>query len=312
MEEPKSLGELFWKEVFATAPHIPEKIFGESNNKNLAKNREVCKEWNDFLKNNKMYYWRIIKHYTNCSDELMKDLAKNLKDAIEIASNLDAIFKRFPKGTRQSNNYLKKWYDTPLHAAADTGDLKSYHLIMENVEDKNPPIHYKYNMKGGMCGKTTPLHLAAKNGDFNVFKLIFDTVNDKNPMDVVKNTPFHFAAENGHVSICQLIIARLEDKNPPGGPGNGIGFDSGHTPLHIAAANGHLDVCKLITEAVEKANQKVNSVYPSRRLTPLDLAIQYKHIHVQKYLHIFQQAPPPRWTSAPVQRDLGAKRRKST
>ena len=302
MEEPKSLGELFWKEVFSTAPHIPEKIFGESNNKNLAKSREVCKEWNDFLKNNKLYYWRIIKHYTNCSDELMKDLAKNLKDAIEIASNIDAIFKRFPKRTRQGDNYLKKWYDTPLHTAADNGDLKSYHLIMENVADKNPSIHYKYNMKRGILGKTTPLHMAARNGDFNVFKLIFDNVNDKNPIDDVENTPLHFAAENGHLLICQLIIARLEDKNPPGGPGNGFGFDDGHTPLHIAAANGHLDVCKLIAEAVGKADQKAG--YPPRKLTPLDLAIQYKQVHVQEYLQNFQQALQP------VQHDLPAKRRK--
>ena len=307
MEEPKSLGELFWKEVFATAPHIPEKIFGESNNQNLAKNREVCKEWNDFLKNNKLYYWRIIKHYTNCSDELMKDLAKNLKDAKEIASNLVAIFKRFRKGTRQSNNYLKKWHDTPLHTAADNGDLKSYHLIMENVDDKNPSIHYKYNAEGGN-GKTTPLHLAAKKGDFNVFKFIFNNVDDKNPKNNLENTPFHFAAENGHLSICQLIIARLKDKNPPGGPGKGLGFDYGHTPLHIAAANGHLDVCKLIVEAVGYVEKKANFVHHSHKLTPLDLAIQYKHIHVQRYLQIFQQPPPPVW----VQHDLDAKRRKST
>ena len=164
---------------------------------------------------------------------------------------------------------------------------------MENVEDKNPPIHYKYNMKGGMCGKTTPLHLAAKNGDFNVFKLIFDTIVDKNPIDDLKNTSFHFAAENGHLSICQLIIARLEDKNPPGGPGNGFGFGSGHTPLHIAAANGHLDVCKLITEALGKAEQNVNPIFLPLRLTPLDLAIQYEHIHVQEYLQNLQQALQP-------------------
>ena len=288
MEEPKSLGELFWKEVFATAPHIPEKIFGESNNQNLAKNREVSKEWNDFVKSSKLYNWRIIKHYTNCSDELMKDLAKNSEDAIEIASNLVAIFKRFRKGTRQNNNYLKKWHDTPLHTAADNGDLKSYHLIMENVEDKNPSIHYKHNMKGGICGKTTPLHLAARNGDFNVFKLIFDNVDDKNPRDGSKYTPFHFAAENGHLSICQLIIARLEDKNPPGDSDHGFGF--GWTPLHIAAANGHLDICKLITEAVGKAEQNLDPKLLSAQSTPLDLAIQYNHIHVQEYLQNLPQA----------------------
>jgi hypothetical protein len=244
--------------------------------------------------------WRIIKHYTNCSDELMKDLAKNPKDAKEIASNLDVIFKRFRKGTRQSSNYIKKWVDTPLHAAADNGDFNSYHLIMENVVDKNPLNPYWYTVKRGMIyRRTTPLHLAAINGDFNLFKLIFDNVDDKNPIDDLKNTPFHFAAENGHLLICQLIIARLEDKNPSGDAGDSFGCCFGSTPRHIAAANGHLDVCRLITEAVGIAEQNIYPTSLSPRLIPLDLAIQYKHVHVQKYLQN-------------LQRDLRTKRRKMT
>ena len=99
------------------------------------------------------------------------------------------------------------------------------------------------------------------------------------------------AAENGHPSICQLIIARLEDKNPSGGNCNGFGF--GWTPLHIAAANGNLDVCKLITEALGKAEQNVNPIFLPLRLTPLDLSIQYEHIHVQEHLQNFQQALQP-------------------
>ena len=245
-------------------------------------------------------YWRIIKHYTNCSDELMKDLAKNKKDVKEIASNLDVIFKRFPKGTRQSNNYIKKWVDTPLHSAADTGALNSYHLIMENVADKNPlnPNWYPTE-KGLIYSGTTPLHLAAIHDDFDLFKLIFDNVDDKNPKDEKKNTPFHFAAGNGNLEICQLIIERLEDKNPSGGTGNHFGCCFGSTPRHVAAANGHLDVCKLITEAVGIEEQKIypTPFYPT--LTPLDLAIQYKHVHVQKYLQN-------------LQRDLRTKRRKMT
>ena len=297
MEEPKSLGLINWERLCFSFPHLAEKIFGKSNNQNLVKIKEVCKAWNDFVKKSKFYNCRIIKSYTNCSDELMKDMAKNTKDAMEIASNLDMIFKRFSKGTRQSSNYLKNWDDTPLHAAADNGDLKSYHLIMENVTDKNPSNHhYKYPMKEGMSRKTTPLHLAARNGDFNLFKLIFNNVDDKNPRDTFRNTPFHLAAENGHLSICQLIIARLEDKNPSGGDCNGFGF--GWTPLHIAAKNGHLDVCKLITEALRKAEKNVNPIFLPLRLTPLDLAIQYEHIHVQEHLQNLQQALQP---------DLGAK-----
>ena len=101
MEEPKYQGLIFWERLFLNFPHLPEKIFEKSNNQNLVKSREVCQAWNDFVKKSKLYNCRIIKNYTNCSDELMKDLAKTSKDAIVIASNLDAIFKKFPKGTRQ-------------------------------------------------------------------------------------------------------------------------------------------------------------------------------------------------------------------
>ena len=271
MEEPKSIGLINWERLCLSFPHLAEKIFGKANNQNLVKIKEVCKAWNDFVKKSKFYNCRIIKSYTNCSDELMKDLAKNSKDAMEIASNLDMIFKRFSKGTRQSSNYLKNWDDTPLHTAADNGDLKSYHLIMENVEDKNPLIHYKYNMEGG-SGEITPLHLAAKNADFNVFKFIFNNVDDKNPKNNLQNTPFHFAAENGNLLICQLIIATLEDKNPSGDAGNNFGCCFGSTPRHIAAANGHLDVCRLITEAVGIEEQKTYPGHFFPALTPLDLA----------------------------------------
>ena len=97
----------------------------------------------------------------------------------------------------------------------------------------------------------------------------------------------------------KTAIARLEDKNPSGDAGDSFGCCFGSTPCHIAAANGHLDVCRLITEAVGIAEQNIYPTPLSPRLTPLDLAIQYKHIHVQKYLQN-------------LQRDLRTKRRKMT
>jgi len=41
MKEPKSLGLIFWERLFLNFPHIPEKIFGKSNNQNLAKSKEA-------------------------------------------------------------------------------------------------------------------------------------------------------------------------------------------------------------------------------------------------------------------------------
>ena len=230
MEEPKSLGLINWERLCLSFPHLAEKIFGKSNNQNLVKIKEVCKAWNDFVKKSKFYNCRIIKNYTNCSDELLKDLAKNSKDAMEIASNLDAIFKRFFKGTKQSSNYLKKWNETPLHVAADHGDLKSYHLIMENVTDKNPSNpHYKFPRKEGMSRKAT-LQLAARyrhidltRGNFNGFGW----------------TPLHTAAANGHLDVCKLITEVLGKAEQNVNP---ISLPLGLTPLDLAIHYEHIHV----------------------------------------------------------------------
>ena len=104
-------------------------------------------------------------------------------------------------------------------------------------------------------------------------------------------SPLHLAANAGQFDICKFIIENVSNK---------CTRDlTGKIPLHHAAANGHLDVCRLITEAVGIAEQNIYPTPLSPRLTPLDLAIQYKHVHVQKYLQN-------------LQRDLRTKRRKMT
>ena len=91
-----------------------------------------------------------------------------------------------------------------------------------------------------------------------------------------KTSPLHLAARNDYFDLTR-----------------GNCNDFGWTPLHIAAKNGHLDVCKLITEALGKAEQHVNPISLPLRLTPLDLAIKYEHIHVQEHLQNLQQALQP-------------------
>ena len=80
--------------------HLAEKIYGELNNQSLVKCKEVGLQWNHFLKNNKAYNLKVIKGYTNCSDALIKKLAKNAEDAIQITTDLQDIFKQARKGFR--------------------------------------------------------------------------------------------------------------------------------------------------------------------------------------------------------------------
>ena len=255
-------------------PHIVEKIYGELDNESLVKCKEVSLPWNHFLETNKAYNWQVIKGYTNCSDALMKKLAKNKTEAIKIVSDLHEIFKKFPRGTRQSSRFIKTWFNSPLHVAAENGYLKAYQLIMENIMDKNPLSFYdatKYSFIHVNSLFATPLHLAARKGHFNICEFIFENIRGKTTTDHLKITPFHSAAENGHFLICQLFIVKNEDKNSK--------TMYGWTPLHFAAASGHLKVCKLLTEAIEVTNMKDYWGY-----NPLDLAIKFDHLHVKKHL----------------------------
>ena len=67
------------------------------NNQSLVKCKEVGLQWNHFLKNNKAYNLKVIKGYTNCSDALIKKLAKNAEDAIQKLQ----IFKIYSKNFQE-------------------------------------------------------------------------------------------------------------------------------------------------------------------------------------------------------------------
>ena len=76
----------------------------------------------------------------HCSDELLKEIIGKCGSPIVLVSILNKIFGNFPKGTKQSHQYLKTWSNTPLHIAAGNGHMAAYHLIMDNAEDKNPMV----------------------------------------------------------------------------------------------------------------------------------------------------------------------------
>ena len=56
------------EEQFARFPHISEQIFGQLNNQNLAKCREISKSWCNYLDNQKFMNIRIIKQSIRSSD----------------------------------------------------------------------------------------------------------------------------------------------------------------------------------------------------------------------------------------------------
>ena len=73
---------------------------------------------------------------------------------------------------------------TPLHVAAEEGNLEVCQLIFENVKDKPDVLNH---------------------------------ISDGLPLDYEAETPLHYAASAGHLEVCQLFIQSLKDKNPPEG-----------------------------------------------------------------------------------------------
>ena len=264
-------------EITLRFPHLAEQIYGELDNQSLVKCKEVSLSWYHFLNNNKDSNVRVIKEYTNCSDALIKKLAKNKEDVTQIACDLHQIFEIFRREITQSILAYGSpgiWMSSPLHVAAESGYLNACRLIMENIKDKNPlricnKKLFIVNVHKSM--RTTPLHLAALNGHFNICETILENIGGKIPTDEDDVTPLHYAAQNGHILICQMFMEKIKGQNPK--------TIHGMTPLHFAAANGHLKLCKLITEAIEAPMTK-----DRWGRTPLDVAKHFYHFHVEKYL----------------------------
>ena len=124
-------------------PHIGVGIFKKLSNKNLAKSKQVARTWENFIINEKFYKQKV---------------------------KYETIQKQ-----RLGNG------NTALHKFAVNGQFEECKLIINHVENKNPPNHDGY----------TPLHQAAFNGHLSVFKLIFDNVQDKNPKSKSGCTPLH-------------------------------------------------------------------------------------------------------------------------
>ena len=219
------------EEVLSRFPHLGEKIFEELDNQVLTNCRTICKSWKDFIDQNKVVQFRIVKKYTDCSEPTLKKFCS--KANIETIANQSVIDYRYrPRWNFQLNGF------TPLHAAATNGHLINCQLMIENLSDKNP--------KTGGGDSTTPLHIAAIEGHFKVFKLFFESAQEKNPLNSFNGshhsgtTPFHHAAFFGHLDICQHILDYLGNISPAN--------KHGDTPLHDAASNGHFEVFKLIFE----------------------------------------------------------------
>ena len=88
------------EEVFVRFPHLGEKILLSLDSTSLIKCKNVARHWKKFMVVEKSKI-RLIKRYTNCSDELLKNVLKKSGGAILMVSVLREIFWLFPRRTKQ-------------------------------------------------------------------------------------------------------------------------------------------------------------------------------------------------------------------
>ena len=77
------------EEVLSRFPHLGEKIFEELDNQVLTNCRTICKSWKDFIDENKIVVFRIVKNYTECSDSSLMKLCSKVN--VETVANIHSL-----------------------------------------------------------------------------------------------------------------------------------------------------------------------------------------------------------------------------
>jgi ankyrin repeat protein len=230
-----------------------------------------------------------------------------------MAIKLDEIYSQAIKGTfitaKQIDVYTNgvkstidnNTYKTPLHLAAERGDLR----IVQKILEKSPEVTELQDTK-----KQTPLHLAAMNGHSDVVNAIFDAIKDElnekekifidgqnrfqtrgnlqvnfnellnktileasNVKNKMGETALHIAARKGHSNVVMAIL----NKSPKA---INVENETGKTALHIAANEGHTAVVKEILGKFPEAFNVKNNI----KQTALDIAVSDGNLDVVKVI----------------------------
>ena len=248
--------------VLLRFPHLGEAIFQKVDNKSLATCQIVSTSWYRFIQYQKRPKWIRIKRR---QVKNLETLSKQLNGVpVYDGSQINGLFVRmffssirnkctFPPGgftlfhlaalngyygtceliiekmhKIEDKNPLNEWNDTPLHYAAEYGQLEVCQLIIQNVNEKNPKN----------CDGFTPLHLAAKNGKVNICELIMKNIVDKNPKALDGSTPLHEAAKKNHLDVSKVLVENGADKN--------LTDNKGRTPSAYAQTNQNSPLFKYL------------------------------------------------------------------
>ena len=217
-------------------PSIEDKIVNELDYQSLIKLTTASKEMADIHQRSRFFWIRMMQYQLDILylGNIPKDWRKAVKKSpVEIVREFSKTLQEFYFFSTKNYCIVKC---SPMHIAADRGNLQLSKHIIDRSSDKNPKDLYG----------ETPLHWAAENGNFDMCKLIILNAEDTNPGDDLGKTPLHRAACLGYNEICKNIIENVQNKNP--------GDRDGCTPLHYAAISGNFEICELIVDMVVNKN----------------------------------------------------------
>ena len=148
----------------------------------------------------------------------------------------------------------------PLHMAAEIGDAKIVHMLIQSGANVN------------VVNTATPLALAAKVGHAEVVQTLLQAGADINLVSPVnKSSPLHLACFQGHTEIVKMLVeagANLEAREI-----NQV------TPLHLAVINVKEEVVDILLRAGANPNAETN-----RGSTTMHLAVESQNVQVLQVL----------------------------
>ncbi|GMI11417.1 hypothetical protein TrRE_jg3932 [Triparma retinervis] len=157
--------------------------------------------------------------------------------------------------------------DTPLHKAANTGDLNQVKAILEEGE---------IEVDAPGAAERRPLHRAAGGNHLEICKFLVEKGAKVDQTDKSGRTALHWASISGHKEAAEWLL--------------GQGADilactaSKMTPLHGAAAGGRLEIVKLLMEKSGDKKEGMCNSKDDEDKTPCQLAVDGKHKNIIKCL----------------------------
>jgi uncharacterized protein len=127
-------------------------------------------------------------------------------------------------------NQVNNQGNTPLHIAADIGNLK----IIESLIDKGASFE-QLNNDGH-----TPLHIAAKRANIQALQYLLDIGANINARDDEGNTPLHLAARAGYQDCVEILVGYGADINSTNRHGD--------APIDFTVRQEHFTVLKYLIQ----------------------------------------------------------------